>query len=103
VERLNIFDDVVLWLSMLSIAAICLVLLYNGITGLAHVPSTDISIQKKAFSVSVFALFILLPLLIVDLVLGTTFISNFVEWSTPLLYVAIIADIILMTVLFLIM
>jgi hypothetical protein len=103
VERLNIFDDAIMWLSMLSIAAICLVLFYNGVTGLAHVPSADMSPLKKAFGASVFILFILLPLLILDLVLDTTFISDLVEWSTPLLYVAIIADIVLMTVLFLIM
>ena len=102
-ERLNVFDNVILWLSLLSIAAICLVLLYNGITGLAHVPSTSFSPLEKAFGVTVFILFILLPLLILDLVLDTTLISDFVEWSTPVLYIAIVIDIILMTVLYLIM
>ena len=48
-DRLNIVDDVVLWLSLLSVAAICVVMFYYGVTGLAHVPSTDFSPEKKAF------------------------------------------------------
>lgn len=102
-ERLSIVDDVVLWLSLLSVAVICAVMFYYGITGLAHVPYTDFSPVKKAFVVSVFILFILLPLLIVNLVLDTAFISGVIEWSLPLLYMAIIADIVMMTVLFLLM
>jgi hypothetical protein len=101
-ERPNIVD-VVLWLSLLSIAAICLIMFYYGVTGLAHVPSTDFSPVKKAFGIAVFILFILLPLLILNLVLHTAFISEVFEWFMPLLYVAIVADIVLMTVLYLIM
>lgn len=102
-ERQNIVDDVILWLSLLSIAAICLVMFYYGVAGLAHVPVTDFSITKKAFGVSVFVLFILLPLLILSLVLDTTFISKLFEWSLPLLYIAIVVDIITMTALYLLM
>ncbi len=102
-ERLNIVDDVVLWLSLLSVAAICLVMFYYGVTGLTHVPSTDFNPQKKAFGASVFILFILLPLMILNLMLDTAFISVVFEWSMALLFVAIVVDIFLMTVLFLIM
>jgi hypothetical protein len=102
-ERLNIVDDAVLWLSLLSVAAICLVMFYYGIAGLAHVPATDFTLQKKAFGVSVFILFILLPLLILNLVLDTAFISELFELSLPMLYIAIIVDILMMTVFYLIM
>jgi hypothetical protein len=102
-ERLNIVDDIVLWLSLLSVAAICLVMFYYGIAGLAHVPSTGFSPQKKAFGAAVFVLFILLPLMILNLMLDTSFISVLFEWSMALLFVTIIVDILTMTVLFLIM
>jgi hypothetical protein len=102
-ERQNIIDDVILWLSLLSVAAICVAMFYYGIAGLAHVPATDFTPLKKAFGVSVFILFILLPLLIINLVLDTAFISRLFEWSMPLLYIAIVVDIVLMTVLYLIM
>jgi hypothetical protein len=102
-ERLNIVDDVVLWLSLLSVAAICLVMFYYGVTGLAHVPSTDFSPEKKAFGAFVFILFILLPLMILNLMLDTSFISVVFEWIMALLFVAIIVDILMMTVLFLVM
>jgi hypothetical protein len=101
--RLSIVDDVVLWLSLLSVAAICLVMFYYGVAGLTHVPSTDFSPQKKAFGASVFILFILLPLMILNLMLDTSFISVIFEWSMALLFVTIIVDIVMMTVLFLIM
>jgi hypothetical protein len=103
VERQNIVDNIVLWLSLLSVAAICLVMFYYGVVGLAHVPATDFSPVKKAFGVSVFALFILLPLLILNLVLDTAFINVLFEWSLPLLYMAIVVDIVMMTVLYLLM
>ncbi len=102
-ESQQIIDDGILWLSLLSIAVICLLMLYNGVTGLAHVPETGFDPVKKAFGVTVFILFIMLPLLILNLVLDTTFISEILEWSMPVLYIAIVADIILMTVLYLIM
>jgi hypothetical protein len=102
-ERLNIVDDVVLWLSLLSVAAICLIMFYYGLTGLAHVPSTGFSPQEKAFGASVFVLFILLPLMILNLMLDTAFISVIFEWSMAILFVTIIVDIVLMTVLYLIM
>lgn len=101
--RLSIVDDVVLWLSLLSVAAICLVMFYYGVTGLSHVPSTDFSPQKKAFGASVFILFILLPLMILNLMLDTAFISVVFEWSMALLFMTIVVDILMMTVLFLIM
>jgi hypothetical protein len=102
-ERLNIVDDVVLWLSLLSVAAICVVMFYYGVTGLAHVPSTDFTPQKKAFGAAVFILFILLPLMILNLMLDTAFISVVFEWSMALLFMATVADIVMMTVLYLIM
>jgi hypothetical protein len=102
-ERLNIVDDVVLWLSLLSVAAICLVMFYYGVAGLAHVPSTDFSSQKKAFGAAVFILFILLPMMILNLMLDTAFISVVFEWTMALLFISIIVDIVLMTVLFLVM
>jgi hypothetical protein len=102
-DRLNIVDDVVLWLSLLSVAAICVVMFYYGATGLAHVPSTDFGPQKKAFGAAVFILFILLPLMILNLMLDTAFISKIFEWSMALLFVTIMIDIVMMTLLFLIM
>jgi hypothetical protein len=102
-ERLNIVDDIVLWLSLLSVAAICLVMFYYGVAGLAHVPSTDFSPQKKSFGAAVFILFILLPLMILNLMLDTAFISVVFEWTMALLFISIIVDIVLMTALFLVM
>lgn len=102
-ERLSIVDDVVLWLSLLSVAAICLVMFYYGVTGLMHVPYTGFGPEKKAFGASVFILFILLPLMILNLMLDTAFISVVFEWSMALLFVTIVVDILMMTVLFLIM
>ena len=102
-ERLNIVDDVVLWLSLLSVAAICLVMFYYGIAGLAHVPSTGFSTQKKAFGAAVFILFILLPLMILNLMLDTAFISVFFEFTMAVLFITLIVDILLMTVLYLVM
>jgi hypothetical protein len=102
-DRLNIVDDSVLWLSLLSVAAICVVMFYYGVAGLAHVPSTDFTPQKKAFGAAVFILFILLPLMILNLMLDTAFISVIFEFSMAILFITIIVDILLMTVLYLIM
>jgi hypothetical protein len=102
-DRLNIVDDGVLWLSLLSVAAICVVMFYYGVTGLANVPSTDYSPQEKSFDAAVFVLFILLPLMILNLMLDTAIISVIFEWSTALLFIAIVVDILTMTVLYLIM
>ena len=102
-ERLNLFDDVVMWLSLLSIAAICLLMFYDGVSGLAHVPATGLSPLKKAFSVSVFVLFIMLPLMILNLLLDSAIISKVFEWSMSLIYIAVVLDILLMTVLYLLM
>lgn len=100
---LSIVDDVILWLSLLSVAIICVIMFYYGVTGLAHMPPTDFSPMKKAFGISVFILFILLPLLIINLMLDTAFVIKISEWSLPVLYMAIVADIVLMTVFFLLM
>ncbi|OPY29412.1 MAG: hypothetical protein A4E28_00907 [Methanocella sp. PtaU1.Bin125] len=101
--RRQIVDDAVLWLSMLSIAVICLIMLYFGITGIAGLPGSEAGPETQAFALSVYVLYILLPLLIVNIVLDTTIISRIFEWSMPLLYLVIMLDIVLMTVLFLMM
>lgn len=102
-ERRQVIDDAVLWLSMLSVAAICLLMLYYGITGIVGLKDSGASPMKQAFAMSVYILFIMLPMLIVNLMLDTTFVSKLSEWSMPLIYMIIIADIFLMTVLFLLM
>jgi hypothetical protein len=102
-ENRQIVNDVVLWLSLLSIAAICLLMLYMGAAGIARLPHSQVSPMKQAFAMSVYVLFIMLPLLILNLMLNTTFISKIFEWSVTLIYLAIVADIILMTVFFLLM
>jgi hypothetical protein len=102
-ERREFVDDAVLWLSLLSIAAICLVMLYSGVTGLIHMTASHASPMKQAFAISVYILFIILPLLILSLMMDTTFISSIFEWSVTLLYIATVADIILMTAFFLLM
>ena len=53
--------------------------------------------MKQAFAMSVYFLFIILPVLILNLMLDTAFISEIFEWSVTLIYIAIVADIILMT------
>ena len=50
-----------------------------------------------------FILFILLPLMILNLVLGTAYISDVFEWSLAFLYIAVVVDIILMTLFYLVM
>ncbi|MCM1566356.1 MAG: hypothetical protein NC238_10485 [Dehalobacter sp.] len=102
-ERRQIVDDAVLWLSMLSIAVICLIMLYFGVNGIAGLPGSEAGTTTQAFALSVYVLYILLPLLIVNIVLDTTIISRIFEWSMPLLYLVIMLDIVLMTVLFLMM
>lgn len=102
-ESRQIVDDAVLWLSLLSIAAICILMLYYGITGIARLTESQASPMKQAFAMSVYFLFIILPVLILNLMLDTTFISEIFEWSVTFIYIAIVADIILMTVFFLLM
>ena len=102
-ERQQIVYDGILWLSLLSIVAICLLMFYDGVTGLARVPSADLSVLKKAFSATVFVLFIALPLMILNLMLETAFTSDLFGWSTSVIYVFVAADIVLMTILYLIM
>ncbi len=102
-ESRQIVDDAVLWLLLLSIAAICILMLYYGITGIARLLESQASPMKQAFAMSVYFLFIILPVLILNLMLDTTFISEIFEWSVTFIYIAIVADIILMTVFFLLM
>ncbi|MGA9139994.1 MAG: hypothetical protein WBZ29_07215 [Methanocella sp.] len=102
-ESRQIVDNAVLWLSLLSIAAICLLMLYYGVTGIARLPESQASPMKQAFAMSVYFLFIILPLLILNLMLDTAFINQIFEWSVTLIYIAIVADIILMTVFYLLM
>jgi len=102
-ESRQIVDDAVLWLSLLSIAAICILMLYYGLSGIVRLPESQASPMKQAFAMSVYFLFIILPLLIINLMLDTAFISEIFEWSVTLIYIAIVADIILMTVFFLLM
>jgi hypothetical protein len=102
-ESRQIVDDAVLWLSLLSIAVICILMLYYGITGIVRLTESQASPMKQAFAMSVYFLFIILPVLILNLMMDTAFISEIFEWSVTLIYIAIVADIILMTVFFLLM
>ncbi len=102
-ESRHVVDNVVLWLSLLSIAVICLLMLYYGVTGIASLLESQASPMKQAFSLSVYFLFIILPLLILNLMLDTAFINEIFEWSVTLIYIAIVVDIILMTIFYLLM
>jgi hypothetical protein len=102
-ESRQIVDDAVLWLSLLSIVVICILMLYYGITGIARLPESEASPMKQAFAMSVYFLFIILPVLILNLMLDTAFISGIFEWSVTFIYIAIVVDIFLMTVFFLLM
>lgn len=99
----QVFDDVVMWLSIASVGAICLLMLYYGINGIANFTSLHKGAMNQAFAIAGYILFLLLPLLIFSLVIDTTVISEVLELGMPLLYISIIADILLMTLLYLIM
>ena len=103
VERQQVVDDAVLWLSLLSVAAICLVMFFYGAWGLTGLHATPGHPLRQAFFASVYVLFIILPLLILNLVMESAFITRAFEWSLSLIYIAIVADIILMTALYLLM
>lgn len=98
----NIFDNGMLWLMLVAIAIICVLFFYVGVTGMAKTTGTQDTWAKQAFAIAGYLMFILIPLMLLSLALDNIIISRLLELSTAVLMVAVVADIILLTVFYLI-
>jgi len=98
----QVIDDILLWLSVISIAAICTLMLYYGVTGIAKVPGIHDGLARQGFAAAGYLLFILVPLMIFNLVVDSTVISELFERSMSALYILVIADILAMIALYLV-
>lgn len=81
---------------------ICIWLLYYGVTGMAGCLQAQggITIQF-IYSISGYVLFILIPLMIVALALCDVISSEFFEWGFAVLVIAVVLDIIILIVFYL--
>ena len=57
---------------------------------------------KGAYGVAGYLLFILIPLMILSLMLDNVYISRLLEWSTTILLLAVVIDLVAVTVLYLV-
>lgn len=94
----NFFDDSMMWLMLIAIAIACVLFFYVGVTGMAALTSTHDTWAKSTFAISGYLMFLLLPLMILSLALDNIIINTLLEWSTNILMIAVVADIILLTV-----
>lgn len=92
-------DDIIMWMMLISIVAICITVFYLGVTGFMNMPMLNETPGRMAFAATGYALFLLIPLMIIDLMLESAVISRYIEWSTTLLVIAVIIDILLLTAL----
>ncbi len=94
----NFFDDSMMWLRLIARAIACVLFFYVGVTGMAALVGTHDTWAKDAFAIAGYLMFLILPLMILSLALDNIIISTLLEWSTNILMVAVMADIILLTV-----
>ncbi len=94
-------DNGLLWLMLISIGAVCILSLYVGVTGMAKTISIANTPVQGAYAVTGYLLFILIPLMIVSLMLDNVYINRLLEWSTAILLIAVVIDLVAVTILYL--
>jgi hypothetical protein len=99
----QIYYDIVLWGSLISMAFICLFMVYFGVTGIAS--HYDIgageSVIEWAYNIAGYTLFILLPLMIAALIFSNVINSDIFEYGFMLLFFLVVLDIIVLTITYL--
>ena len=96
------FDNIMLWLMLIAIASICILFFYVGVTGMASATRTYDSWAEQAYAVAGYLMYLLIPLMLLSLALDNIIISRVLEWTTAILMIAVVADIAILIVMYLV-
>ncbi|MCD1293749.1 hypothetical protein CUJ83_01905 [Methanocella sp. CWC-04] len=96
----QIYYDVFLWLSVISIAFFCVLMAYFGVTGLADniVQYEGETTAQWIFGISGYSMLILIPLMIVTLIFSNVITSRVFEWGFMILFFIVVIDIAIATI-----
>lgn len=100
VDTQQLVSNILLLLSALSIAFICILMMYYGVTGVIkyYSPEEGVSLAQWVYNVSGYMLFVLIPLMIATIIFGYMFGSDVLNWAFVALFILVSVDIIIATV-----